>query len=192
MLCRAKVVRWSKDGLQVKKTIGFLFPLPCERAGRIKCFSAWCCLRDRISPVLRAVKVCPIWNSQPSPVDFLTWKTTGWLKTPPHMTGHYDTCSLSNAAFTGDGIILAHFILAEQLKVRSDVLIWLLKSECLDASNRAQPFRVKQWFGGVPPKAFIEENWHSALRRTILGCQFWVHLKYREEWLIERLDYCEL
>lgn len=39
----------------------------------------------------------------------LTWKTAGWLKMPPDMTGHYDTCSLSNAAFTGDSIIFGSF-----------------------------------------------------------------------------------
>lgn len=94
----------------------------------------------------------------------------------PYLTRHSQETAL----------FLAHFILAAQLKVRGDVLIWLLTSERLDASNRAQPSRVKQWFGGVSPprQAFIEENSHSALRRTILGCQFWVHLKYREEWLI--------
>lgn len=181
----AKVLRWSKDGLQVKKTIGFLFQLPCERGGRIKRFSAWCCFRDRISPALRAVKVCPLWNSQPSPVDLLTWKTAGWLKMPPDMTGHYDTCSLSNAAFTGDSIIFGSFHsgCTAQGQRRCFELVAYEQTLGRLKQSTAIPGQAVIWRSS-PPKAFIEENSHSALRRTILGCQFWVHLKYREEWLI--------
>lgn len=103
-----------------------------------------------------------------------TWQAI--MTRAPYLTRHSQETAL----------FLAHFILAAQLKVRGDVLIWLLTSERLDASNRAQPFpgQAVIWRSPPPPQAFIEENWHSAFRRTILGCQFWVHLKYREEWLI--------